>query len=181
MSRHCFSHHELTEQLLGLGVTPGGVLVVHTSFSRVAPVEGGPHGLIAALRSALGSRGTLVMPSMSDDDDVPFDPEATPCHGMGVVAESFWRLPGVLRSDSPHAFAAIGPKAADITAEHPFDVPHGLNSPIGRVYAQGGQVLLLGVGARRRYNHSSRGGARRGPLPPAQDADPPSRRAARAL
>ena len=101
-----------TEQLLALGVKPGGVLVVHTSFSKVAPVQDGPHGLIAALRNALGPAGTLVMPSMSDDDDYPFDPRTTPCVGMGVVAESFWKLPGVLRSDSPHAFAAIGPRAA---------------------------------------------------------------------
>jgi aminoglycoside 3-N-acetyltransferase len=133
-------------QLRSLGVEPGGVLVVHTAFSQLAPLEGGPLGLISALRSALGSAGTLVMPSMSDDDDRPFDPGTTPCLGMGVVADTFWRIPGVLRSDSPHAFAAIGPKAADITAAHPPDVPHGLNSPIGRVYELDGQVLLLGVG-----------------------------------
>ncbi|HSK81043.1 MAG TPA: AAC(3) family N-acetyltransferase [Thermoanaerobaculia bacterium] len=146
MSRHSISRHELTEQLLRLGVEPGGVLLVHTSFSRVAPVEGGPEGLIAALQAALGPNGTLVMPSMSDDDDHPFDPRTTPCLGMGVVADRFWRLPGVLRSESPHAFAAIGPKAAEITADHPLDVPHGLNSPVGRVYELDGQVLLLGVG-----------------------------------
>lgn len=146
MSRHSISRHELTEQFLRLGVEPGGVLLVHTSFSRVAPVEGGPLGLIAALRTALGPNGTLVMPSMSDDDDHPFDPRATPCLGMGVVADRFWRLRGVVRSDSPHAFAAIGPKAAEITADHPLDVPHGLNSPVGRVYELDGQVLLLGVG-----------------------------------
>jgi aminoglycoside 3-N-acetyltransferase len=64
---------------------------------------------------------------------------------MGVVADTFWRMPGVLRSDSPHAFAAVGPHAAHITAPHPVDVPHGLNSPVGRVYELDGQVLLLGV------------------------------------
>ena len=61
-------------------------------------------GLIAALQTALGPEGTLVMPSMSSDDDHPFDPKTTPCAEMGVVAETFWRVPGVLRSDSPHAF-----------------------------------------------------------------------------
>jgi aminoglycoside 3-N-acetyltransferase len=65
---------------------------------------------------------------------------------MGVVADMFWRLPRVLRSDSPHAFAAVGPEAARITADHPLDVPHGLNSPVGRVYDLDGQILLLGVG-----------------------------------
>ena len=137
---------QLTEQLLALGVQPGGVLVVHTSFSAIAPVEGGPAGLIAALREALGPGGTLVMPSMSDVDDVPFDPATTPCRDMGIVADTFRRMPGVLRSDNPHAFAAIGPRAAELTRPHPVDVPHGLDSPPGRAYELDAQVLLLGVG-----------------------------------
>ena len=103
-------------------------------------------GLIAALQAALAPEGTLVMPSMTGDDDHPFDPKTTSCTEMGVVADTFWRVPGVLRSDSPHAFAAIGPQAARITAPHPVDLPHGLDSPVGRVYELDGQVLLLGVG-----------------------------------
>ncbi|HSH82736.1 MAG TPA: AAC(3) family N-acetyltransferase [Herpetosiphonaceae bacterium] len=137
---------ELVHQLLDLGVEPGGVLLVHTAFSHVRPVEEGPLGLIAALRAALGPHGTLVMPSMSDDDEHVFDRRATPCAGMGIVADTFWRLPDVLRSDSPHAFAAVGREAARVTARHPVDFPHGLNSPVGRVYELDGQVLLLGVG-----------------------------------
>jgi aminoglycoside N3'-acetyltransferase len=138
--------NELTERLLALGVKPGGVLLAHTAFSKVAPIENGPRGLIEALLAALGPHGTLAMPSMSDDDDHPFDPKKTACRGMGIVADTFWKLPGVLRSDSPHAFAAIGPRAAEITAPHPVDVPHGLDSPVGRIYEFDGQVLLLGVG-----------------------------------
>jgi aminoglycoside N3'-acetyltransferase len=114
----------LTEQLLALGVTPGGTLLVHCAFSKIQPVENGPLGLISALQAALGPDGTLVMPSMTDDDDHPFDPEKTSCRGMGIMADTFWRLPGVRRSDSPH----------------------GLDSPVGRVYDLDGWVLLLGVG-----------------------------------
>jgi aminoglycoside 3-N-acetyltransferase len=137
---------ELVGQLHDLGVEPGGVLVVHTAFSKIRPVEGGPAELIDALQRAIGSDGTLVMPSMSDADDEPFRPAETPCVGMGVVADLFRRLPGVLRSDSPHAFAARGPRAAAITAPHPPDVPHGLDSPVGRAWELDAQVLLLGVG-----------------------------------
>src|SRR5919108_1472146 len=140
------SHDTLVRQLLELGVTPGGVLLVHTSFSNVKPVEGGPEELIHTLQTALGVQGTLVMPSMSYDDDHPFDKGISPCPEMGIVADTFWRLPGVLRSDNNHAFAAAGPLAEKILAPHPIDVPHGLNSPVGRVYELGGQVLLLGVG-----------------------------------
>lgn len=137
----------VAEQLLSLGVRSGDVLIVHAAFSRIRPIEGGPLGLIDALLAALGPSGTLVMPSMSDDDERPFDAAATPCvENMGIVAETFWRMPGVLRSDNPHAFAAIGPRAAEIVAAHPLDVPHGLDSPVGRVYEMDGSVLLLGVG-----------------------------------
>jgi len=146
MNRQPTRKSELTTQLMELGVTQGGVLLVHTSFSKTGPVEGGPLGLISALQAAAGPDGTLVMPSMTDDDDHPFDPRTTPCLGMGVLADTFWRLAGVMRSDSPHSFAAIGPEAACITADHPLDVPHGSNSPVGRVCELDGQVLLLGVG-----------------------------------
>lgn len=86
------------------------------------------------------------MPSMCDDDDIPFDRARAACRGVGLVADTFWRMPGVLRSDNPHAFAAIGPQAARITQPHPVDIPHGVNSPPGRVHELDGQVLLLGVG-----------------------------------
>ena len=144
--RSPLSPNDVVAQLKQLGVASGSVLVVHSAFSKVGPIEGGPAGLIDALRGVLGPDGTLVMPSMSDDDEVPFDRERTPCRGMGIAAETFWRLPGVLRSDSPHSFAAIGPRAAEIVAPHPPDVPHGLDSPVGRVYEMDGHVLLLGVG-----------------------------------
>jgi aminoglycoside 3-N-acetyltransferase len=135
----------LTQQLLDLGVRPGGVLLVHTAFSKIKPVEGGPTGLITALYSALGSDGTLVMPSMSYDDDHVFDKTQSHCAQLGVVADTFWRLPDVLRSDNNHAFAAVGSLAEKILAPHPIDVPHGMDSPVGRVYELEGQVLLLGV------------------------------------
>lgn len=138
---------ELARQLADLGVERGGVLVVHSSFRAVGPVEGGPAGLIEALLEALGPEGTLVMPSFTDwDDDTPFDPERTPCRHLGIVPDTFWRMPGVLRSDSPHSFAARGPHAAEICRPHPPDLPHGPDSPIGRVHDLDGQVLLLGVG-----------------------------------
>lgn len=146
MPRRPVTRGELVEQLLALGVEPGGVLVVHAAFSEVRPVEGGPRGLIDSLQAALGPAGTLAMPSMADVDDEPFRPEATPCMAMGIVADTFRRLPGVVRSDSPHAFAARGTHAAALTRPHPVEIPHGPESPVGRLYELDAQVLLLGVG-----------------------------------
>jgi aminoglycoside 3-N-acetyltransferase len=141
------SRAELAWQLRALGVRRGGVLLVHSSFRAVRPVEGGPRGLIEALRDALGPAGTLVMPSWGDDDETPFDPVETPAAAdLGVVADAFWRLPRTWRSDHPHAFAAAGPLAPRITADPLPIPPHAPASPVGRVLEHDGQVLLLGVG-----------------------------------
>jgi aminoglycoside 3-N-acetyltransferase len=146
LNTETISQTTLVGQLLSLGLKPGGVLLVHTSFSKVKPVEGGPLGLIAALRAALGPAGTLVMPSMSYDDEHVFDKTRSHCAEMGIVADTFWRMPDVLRSDNNHAFAAVGPLAAQIIAPHPLEIPHGPDSPVGRVHELDGQILLLGVG-----------------------------------
>lgn len=141
------SQADLVHQLRALGVAQRGVLLVHTSFRAVRPIEGGPAGLIAALRAALGPDGTLAMPSWTGDDDQPFDPVATPAASdLGVVADTFWRLPGVSRSPHPFAFAAAGPQAAQVTSDPLPRPPHRAESPVGRVHELDGQVLLLGVG-----------------------------------
>jgi aminoglycoside 3-N-acetyltransferase len=140
-----FSIGEVAAQLRALGVRHGGVLLVHTSFRAVAPIEHGPVGLIRALRDAVGDEGTLVMPAMTDGE-TPFDPASTPTHAMGITAETFWRQLGVLRSTHPGgSFAALGPLAPRICAPQPLSPPHGRDSPPGRVLDLDGQVLLLGV------------------------------------
>jgi aminoglycoside N3'-acetyltransferase len=137
----------IADQLRALGVKAGGVLLVHSAFRAVRPVEGGPLGLIAALREALGPDGTLVMPSMSDNDDIPFDPATgASAPDLGIVPALFWRIPGVARSNHPFAFAAVGPRAAAITADPLPLPPHIAASSVGRVHDLDGQVLLLGCG-----------------------------------
>ena len=141
------SRAEVAGQLRALGVRQGGVLLVHTSFRAVRPVEGGPLGFIEALREALGPEGTLVMPSWSGQDDEPFDPVTTPAsRSLGVVAETFRQLPAVRRSEHFHAFAAAGPTASEITSDPLPLPPHAPESPVGRVHDLDGQVLLAGVG-----------------------------------
>jgi aminoglycoside 3-N-acetyltransferase len=137
---------ELVRQLRELGVEAGDILLVHTAFRAVRPVEGGPLGLIGALREALGPDGTLVMPSWSGNDDEIFDKESSPATpDLGVTADMFWRLPGVRRSDHVHAFAAVGPAAQAIIADPLPLPPHIAASPVGRVHDRDGKILLLGT------------------------------------
>lgn len=136
------------EQLRTIGVEPGMTLVVHTSFRAVGPLDGGPDELIAALTEVTEPAGTVVMPTMTGSRRTePFDPARTPTRNMGIVAETFWRQPGALRSDHPtSSFAARGALAEVITAPQPLVPGHGPDSPIGRVHEHSGWVLLLGVG-----------------------------------
>ncbi len=160
----------LAAGLRNTGVAAGMTLLVHTSFKAVAEwVIGGPQALILALEDVLGGDGTLVMPTMSGDlsdpkdwehppvpaawwetirrEMPPYMPDLTTTREMGIVAETFRKQDGVLRSNHPHtSFAAWGKHAALVTADHSLASPLGEQSPLARIYELGGYVLLLGVG-----------------------------------
>jgi len=141
------SKRQIVEQLRALGVSAGDVLLVHTSFRAVRPLEGGPTGLIEALEQSIGPHGTLVMPSWTGSDEEVFEPATTPASpDLGVVADTFWRQAGALRSAHPFAFAASGPRASVVTSDPLPLPPHAPQSPVGRVHDLDGLVLLLGVG-----------------------------------
>ena len=142
-SRPPRSPSEVARQVENLGVRPGDLVLTHVSYRAALPITGG----LAGLQEAVGPQGTLVMPSYTGEDDRLFDPSATPADpDLGVVADTFWRLPGVARSDHPFAFAARGPVAPEITSDSIAFPPHGIDSPVGRVLNRGGRILLVGVG-----------------------------------
>ncbi|MGA9520584.1 MAG: AAC(3) family N-acetyltransferase [Myxococcaceae bacterium] len=132
-------------QLHALGVEEGDTLLVHSSYRALRPIEDGPTGVIEALMMAVGPTGTVTMPSWTDQDDEPFDRATTSALHLGVVADSFWRQSGVVRSDHCFAFAAAGRNAQRITSDPLPIPPHGPASPVGRVRKLDGRVLLLGV------------------------------------
>lgn len=159
----------LTADLRALGVTPGMVVLVHSSLSAMGWVCGGPVAVILALQEALGPDGTLVMPTHTSDLTEPsrwenppvpeswwpviresmpaFDPDLTPTRAMGVIPETFRKQAGILRSDHPHvSVCARGPRAQEITADHSLANGLGEDSPLGRLYDLHAHVLLLGVG-----------------------------------
>ena len=152
-----------------LGIRSGMVLLVHSSLSAMGWVCGGAVAVIVALQEVLGKTGTLVMPTHSTDLTEPsqwenppvpeswwpviratmpaYQPDLTPTRSMGIIAETFRKQKGVLRSAHPHhSFCAYGHQASHITDNHSLEFGLGEGSPLARIYDLGGFVLLLGVG-----------------------------------
>jgi aminoglycoside 3-N-acetyltransferase len=166
------TRRSLAADLRALGVKPGMTLLVHSSLSSIGWVCGGPVAVVQALIDALEPSGTLVMPTHTSANSEPshwenppvpaswwetirttmpgFDPLITPTTAMGRIAEIFRTWPGALRSGHPQvSFAAFGPSAGFITADHTLADALGDGSPLARVYDLDGHVLLLGVGYER--------------------------------
>ena len=51
---------ELAAALSALGLAPGDMVMVHAALRRVGPILGGADMLIAALRDAVGTGGTVA-------------------------------------------------------------------------------------------------------------------------
>jgi len=160
---------QLRADLARLGVASGNVLIVHSALSRLGWVAGGAQTVVLALLEAIGPEGTLVMPTHSTQlsdpanwrsppvptawwptiraETPPFDPILTPTRSMGAVVETFRRHPACTRSLHPlTSFAALGPRAAKIVADHRLGSGLGEHSPLARLYDADARVLLLGVG-----------------------------------
>lgn len=132
---------EMVRDLRELGVRPGDVLLVHSSFSSLGGIA--PGDAIGALLEALGAEGTLVLPALSYRDvtrqSPAFDVAATPSC-VGFLTEYFRTLvPGVVRSVHPtHSCCAKGARAEEVTRDHYLDhTPVGPNSPFRKLQDMG--------------------------------------------
>jgi aminoglycoside 3-N-acetyltransferase len=143
------------QDLLALGVRPGGLLLVHSSYRSLLrtgrPAPDGPEDVIRGLRETLGPDGTLLMPALTYERVTPdrpvFDVRRTPGN-VGIIPETFRLSSGTLRSLHPtHSVCAAGRLAAGLTEPHAADdTPCGPHSPFRAVAERGGQILFLGCG-----------------------------------
>jgi aminoglycoside 3-N-acetyltransferase len=166
-----WSTETLAEQLRALGLGNGHTVLVHSSLREIGEVAGGGAGLVAALQQVIGAEGTIMVPTLTEAnsktsrahrkrikglsrqeveefraDMQPFDVASTPTDA-GRLAELIRLMPGAVRSAHPvTSFAALGPGAAALVADHALNSYHGAQSPLGRLYqVPRSQVLLAGV------------------------------------
>lgn len=155
----------LTAEMRALGVRPGAVLMVHARISALGWVVGGTGAVVLALLDAVGPDGTLMAYAGWEDDPYgmagwperwraayaadlpPFDPAtAEAVHANGRLPERIRTWPGARRSRQPEAgVVALGARADWIVADHPLDDPYGAGSPLAKLVAADGQVLMLGA------------------------------------
>ena len=158
----------LAEQLRACGVEAGQTVLAHLAMSKLGWVIGGAEAVILALLEAVGDTGTIMMPAHCSNNTDPwewqnppvpkrwwqtirdhtpaYDPRTTPTRELGVTPELFRTWPGAVRSAHPaFSFAAVGPRAEYLTADHAIEEHSGDRTPLGRLYEVDGHVLLLGV------------------------------------
>ncbi|WP_067241544.1 aminoglycoside 3-N-acetyltransferase [Streptomyces longwoodensis] len=156
----------ISRDLAALGLGDGDVVMFHTRMSALGYVAGGPQTVIGALQDVVGTRGTLMVTCGWNDappydfvtwpqdwqdalraEHPAYDPDLSEAdHNNGRLPEALRRRPGAVRSRHPDvSFAALGAAAAELMADHPWDDPHGPDSPLARLTAHGGRVLLLGA------------------------------------
>lgn len=137
---------QIVSGLHSLGVRPGDLLQVHSSLSAFGYVEGGAEAVVGALLEAVGPEGTVMVPTFNHGAEALFEVH-TSRSTNGAITEALRQRPQAYRSLHPtHPTAAIGPLAELLTRSHLAAGTFGLSSPLGKLAAMGGSILLLGVG-----------------------------------
>jgi aminoglycoside 3-N-acetyltransferase len=156
----------LARDLRRLGLAPGQIVMLHASVRAVGRIIGGPDEIHLAVADAIAPGGTVMMYVGCQDgfDDVgrgaisPRDESAILAHqpafdfqharaarDFGALAEFFRSYPGTICSEAVCArMAARGDGAAWLLADPPWNYGFGRDSPLDKLCASGGKVLLLG-------------------------------------
>ncbi|MHB8994277.1 MAG: AAC(3) family N-acetyltransferase [Armatimonadota bacterium] len=137
---------EIIQGLHALGLTEGDLVQVHSSLSSFGHAEGGADTVVDALLESVGPDGTVMMPTFNHGSEDIFDIRTSPSTN-GAITNALRLRPEARRSLHPtHPTAAIGPLAQLLTRDHLPAGTFGIASPLGKLAAMGGKVLLLGVG-----------------------------------
>ena len=151
------SKSDFRNALLQLGIEPGDLVLIHSSFKSLGPVEGGAESIIAGALEAIGPEGTLVLPTFCQQNFSqvyetwhPAKPSDT-----GWLTNYFRKREGSFRSDqATHSVAASGKDAAWLTETHGHthkrfgnfgDTPFSADSPWEKMYEKNAKIVLLGV------------------------------------
>jgi len=139
---------ELLADLQNLGVKTGDNLFVHSSFKSLGEVDGGAAAVVEALLEALGRNGTLMFPAFTFyllPEEAPVFDYAKSKSCVGYLSEYFRRHFAEGRSlHVSHSCSARGARAAEFLEHAANATPCGADTPLAKLLAAGGKVLMLG-------------------------------------
>jgi aminopeptidase-like protein/aminoglycoside N3'-acetyltransferase len=147
-----YTKADLVGSLRAAGVAEGDVIFVHASLGRLGYSERGRtmqdacSVALEALLEALGSTGTLLVPtySYSIGKGEVYDPDSTPST-LGDFTEHVRLQPEAIRSADPMlAVSGIGPEAASLLQNLPRTC-YGPGSIYDRLHERGGRIVMLGL------------------------------------
>jgi aminoglycoside 3-N-acetyltransferase len=146
---------DITDALLSIGIQRGSTALVHADAIVAAQFPPMPKRrrldlLIQAIEAAIGSSGTLLIPtfSYSFTKGEPFDVLQTPSM-VGIVSEHFRVLPGVCRSVDPiFSFACRGPRAQELCSIQTHEC-FGPESVFAALHRMNAYIVELGCSMTR--------------------------------
>ncbi|MGB6775895.1 MAG: AAC(3) family N-acetyltransferase [Terriglobales bacterium] len=150
----------VTDALLSIGVKQGSIVMVHPDAIVAAqfpamPAVGSDNEqrldlLIEAIEAAIGSQGTLLMPtfSYSFTKGEPFDICNTPS-AVGMVSERFRTRPGVRRTLDPIFSFAVRGRLAQELCTIPAKECFGAESVFAALHRWNAQIVDLGCSMSR--------------------------------
>lgn len=140
---------DLEDGFQEIGVRQGMMLEVHSSLSSFGHVDGGAEAVIAALMNLVGKDGAIVMPTFPVSKRLPlteidrkrgltykiriFDEASNEPSGMGIISDTFRRMPEVITGKGMHRVSAWGREC------------HRNSQGLANIIENGGYALLIGV------------------------------------
>lgn len=164
--KQVISEEELVAQLKHLGIREGMTLEVHTAFSSLGTVIGGPTAFNNALIRVISSEGNIVMACQDCYNSEPlywenppidfklmqkvrdntpgYDIHSSGLHQMGIVVDEFRTRKGVYHSYHPNCgFVAYGKDSKTLMSFQPLSFPLGDKSPLAKLYEIDNSYTLL--------------------------------------
>ena len=163
-SRYCNLHmsesikpnltqRDIEDGLRALGLSKGMAVEVHSSLSSFGHVVGGALAVIRGLMNVVGESGALIIPTFPMSPPLPltkqekmrgitlkiriFSPDSDEKSAMGIIPDTFRKLPGVITGKGLHRVSSWGRNAE----EHSKGFTHLIETD--------GWALLLGVDIHR--------------------------------
>jgi aminoglycoside 3-N-acetyltransferase len=128
--------------------------LMHSAFHVFNGFDGTPDQVIESVLNVIGASGNLLMVSMPYGgstyeylkEGLAFDVKNT-MSAMGIIAETFRRKPGVVRSLNPaHPILALGPAAQWIISDHEKTMYScGKGSPFEKILQLNAKALFFDV------------------------------------